>query len=81
MASPAVTAKALKLLGEERVRFVTPGPEWLAEARVVGETGTYTVGFDGRNWFCSCACIHSRCAHSTAATIVYRAITETWKGD
>lgn len=81
MASSAVLAKAGKFLCEERVRFVVPGREWLAEARVVGETGTYTVGFDGRSWHCSCPCSHSKCAHITAATIVYRAIMDEWAED
>jgi len=80
VASPAVLARAGRLLCEERVRLVAPGPEWLVEARVVGDTGTYTVGFDGRSWFCSCECRHSKCAHITAVTIAYRTVTEEWRG-
>lgn len=71
MATPAVTAKAVKLLTEERVRFSsTSGP---AVATVRGEGGDYEVRWDGRSWSCACDCAHSRCSHITACEIVIRA--------
>ena len=75
MASPAVTAKALKLLGEERVRFEG------SVVNVRGMTGDYEIQFDGQRWYCSCECRHSKCAHITAAQIVYRALMGAGKGD
>ena len=71
VATPVVTAKAVKLLAEERVRFSrTDGP---VVATVHGDNGDYEVRWDGRSWSCACDCSHSRCAHITACEIVIRA--------
>lgn len=74
MARETKEQKALRLVAEQRVRFVLLRRGKCA-ATVAGETGDYTASFAGR-W--SCTCMHGAnsnglCSHALAAQIIYRA--------
>lgn len=68
--SVAVTAKALRLIEQHRVQFVTEPGEVLAT--VNGDSGQYDVGWNGRRWWCSCDNPKSTCSHIVACQIVVR---------
>ena len=70
MATAAVLAKASRLLVENRVRFADTETGFSAQVR--GDSGDYSVEWDGQRWKCNCLCSHARCAHIEACKIVVR---------
>jgi hypothetical protein len=69
--SPAVTAKALRLIEQNRVMFTQTAGK--AVATVAGDHGHYEVGFDARRWWCSCENPKQTCAHILACKYLLRA--------
>lgn len=68
--------KALRLIAEQRVRFISVSPAGCV-AQVAGEHGDYITDFDGRRWGCSCehgANSRGHCSHSLAAQTIYRSV-------
>ena len=68
--------KALRLIAEQRVRFVSLS-SGRAVAAVNGESGDYQSTFDGHRWSCTCehgANSRGLCSHALAAQTIYRAV-------
>jgi len=67
--------KALRLIAEQRVRFLSASPAGCV-AQVAGEHGDYITKLAGR-WECSCehgANSRGYCSHSLAAQAIYRSV-------
>lgn len=75
MARETKQEKAVRLVAEQRVRFLLLR-RGKCSATVAGESGDYATTFDGR-WACTCmhgANSNGLCSHALAAQIIYRAV-------
>lgn len=72
MAREGRDTKALRLLQEQRVRFVQLAAD-SAVVAVRGDSADYLCTYTAGRWQCPCAA-YGTCSHIAAARMVYRAV-------